>query len=80
MWLTTDCIYVPSMRTATLKKKLFIANHFGGAWHHCWYRDDYSFDYALNEFFDDVFIENWGLALKAEDMDYPTSAVWNYND
>lgn len=63
-----------------VKKELFVAKHFGGAWHHCWYQDDYPFDYALNLFFDDAFINQWGLALIAEDMDYPTNAVWNYND
>lgn len=63
-----------------VKKQLFLAKHFGGAWHHCWYRDDVSFEDALNELFVDMLIEEWGLALIAEDMDYPTDAVWNYND
>lgn len=63
-----------------VKKKLLVAKHSGGEWHHCWYQYGYSFDFALNRFFDDAFIENWGIALIAEDMDYPTDAVWNYND
>lgn len=62
-----------------VKGQIILAKHFGGAWHHVWY-DDFSFDNALNSFFDDAFIENWGIALIAEDMDYPTDAVWNYND
>lgn len=60
-----------------IKKELYFAKHFGGAWSHVSYGD---FRKNLNEFFDDCFIEHLGVGLTDEYEDKPLTVVYHYND
>ena len=64
-----------------VRETFFLAKHFDGSWELRNFIGTYGeWFYALQDFFDSAFRNNWGVSLKDEWMDIPLPPIHCYND